>query len=246
MDGRWIWAGAAIVCGVLAGAVVGLILRRLLDREDRRPALRETAAPLSLFAFWVLTATGIVLAIAVSSPETLKPIPRDILDWLPNVALAGLLIIGGYALGVTLAATVGRAFSRTSGVRQRTLERAVRTAVFVGAIIFALSQLGVDTTVLNILIGGIAFGGAAGLAGIAIIGARSVAGHVAAGRSLQAALTLGAEIRVGELTGVVVETQIAHVVLETETGPVMVPYGTIIDDPIHLLSAAGPVRPEQV
>lgn len=245
MDERWIWAGAALAGGIIAGAIAGLFLRRLFDREDRRPALREIASPLSLFAFWVLTATGIVLAIAVSSPETLRPLPREILDWLPNVAVAGLLVIGGYALALTVAAAVGQGVIRASGFRQRTIERAVRSAVFGGAMILALSQLGVDTTVLNILIGGLVFGTASGLAGIAIVGARSVAGHIAAGRSLHSALTIGTEISVGELSGVVVEAQIAHVVLRTDTGPVLLPYGAIIDEPIHLLAAAEAGEPER-
>ncbi len=235
MDERWIWAGIAVGGGIALGAIVAFVLRRLLDREDRRPALREIASPLSLFAFWVLTATGMVLAVAVSSPETLRPIPRDILDWLPNVALAGLLMIGGYALGITLAATVGRAVTHASGVRQRTLERTVRTGVLGGAAILALSQLGVDTTVLNILIAGLVFGIAAALAGIAVVGGRSVAGHVAAGRTLQPSLPLGAHVRIGGIVGEVVETQIAHVLLETDDGRVLVPYGAVLDEPIYLL-----------
>ena len=235
MDEQWVWAGVAIAGGLLIGAIAGWFIRRFLDREDRRPAVREIASPLSVFVFWVLTATGIVLAVAVSSPETLRPLPRDILDWLPDVAVAGILLIVGYALGVTISATVGRAVARASGMRQRTLERAVRTAVFGGAVILALSQLGVDTTVLNILIAGLVFGLAAGLAGIAAVGSRSVAAHVAAGRALQPVLTVGSVVRFGDTECVVVEALIAHVALDTASGRVLVPYGSIIDEPIHLL-----------
>jgi len=235
MDPRWIWAGVSIAVGTSLGWILGALLRRALARDDRRPALREIAAPLSIFAFWVLTATGIVLAVAVSSPETLRPIPRDILDWLPNVALAGLFVIGGYALGMTLAAGLGRAISRASGVRQFGVERVTRVTVFGGSIILALTQLGVDTTVLNILIAASVGGIAAALAGLSIIGSRSVAAHVAAGRVLQSSIVKGSRIRVGEIEGVVLESRVAHLLIETASGRVLVPYGGIIDQPIHLL-----------
>lgn len=236
MDEKWIWAAVAIGAGLVVGAVLAVMIRRALDREESRPALREIAGPLSIFAFWLAVAVGLVTAVAVSSPETLEPIPADILAWLPDAAIAGLLMIGGYALGLTLATALRRGLARATGQRHRPLERAVRVAVFAGAVILALSQVGVDTTVLNILIAAAAFGIAAALAGIVIVGVRSVAPDVAAGRNLQRVLDEGSRVRVAGIEGVVVELQISHAVLETEEGRLHVPYGSIAGEPILTLS----------
>lgn len=236
MDERWIWAAAAVGAGLLLGAFLALVIRRSLDREERRRALREISGPLSVFVFWIVTAAGIVTAVAVSSPDTLEPIPADILAWLPDAALAGLLLIAGYALGLTLATAVGRAVARASGQRHRPFEQIVRSAVFAGAVILALSQIGVDTTILNILIAAVAFGVTGALAGIAVVGVRSVAPDVAAGRNLQRVLDVGTRIRVGAIEGVIAELQISHAVLETDDGRLLVPYSRIAPEPILTLA----------
>ncbi len=238
MDEKWIWASIAVVAGLTLGSVCGLLVRRLLGRPGRRPALQQVAAPASIFVFWVLTAAGALVAIAVSSPDTLRPIPADVLAWLPNVAIAGLLLLGGYALGLMVATAVGRMVTRASGTRHRGLERATRTAVFAGAVVLALGQLDVDTTTLNILIAAAAFGLAAALAGIAIVGARSVAPDVAAGRNLQRTLSVGSRIETGSITGTIAELGISHLVLDTGAGVMHMPYSLIAGQPLLIIEAA--------
>ncbi|MCA1705967.1 MAG: hypothetical protein LC808_22980 [Actinobacteria bacterium] len=233
LDERWIWSLVAILGGLGVGVFGGVFVRRFLDREDRRSEVRHIAGPAGLFVFWLATASGIVLAIAVSSPETLRPIPRDILEWLPRVGVAGLFLLAGYAVGVGLATAIGRTAGRISGRRQRGVERAVRSAVFAAAAILALGAVGVDTTILSILVAAGAFGFAMALAGIAVIGTRDVAGHIAAGRTLQASLPPGARIRTTELCGTVVERQVTHVVIEGADGARrLVPWATLLNEVI--------------
>ena len=118
MDEQWIWAIVAVGVGLALGSICGFAIRRALGSEERRPAVQEVAPAASIFVFWVLTAAGVLVAIAVSSPETLKPIPTDLLAWLPDVAVAGLLLLAGYALGHILSAAVGRSVAGATGSRQ--------------------------------------------------------------------------------------------------------------------------------
>jgi hypothetical protein len=238
MDEKWIWASAAVIGGLVLGSIVRFVVRRLLDHDGRRPAVREVAGPASVFGFWLVTATGILLAVAVSSPETLRPVPRDLLDWVPNAAVAGLFLIGGYALGLTVAAGVGGVVARTSGRRRRWLERGVRTAIFVGAGILAMDQIGVDTTILQILIAAAAGGAAAALAGIVVVGSRTVASDIAAGRVLQQWLA-DATIRTTDVSGTVTELGVTHVVVEDDSGGRrLVPYSRLVDQVIELVEPA--------
>jgi uncharacterized membrane protein len=238
MDEKWIWATIAVGGGLMLGSICGFLVRRLLGRPGRRPALQQVAAPASIFVFWLLTAAGALVAIAVSSPDTLRPIPADILAWLPNAAIAGLLLLAGYALGLMVSTAVGRMMTRASGTRHRGLERAARTGVFAGAVVLALGQLDVDTTTLNILIAAAAFGFAAALAGIAVVGARSVAPDVAAGRNLQRTLRVGSRIEAGAITGTISELGISHLVLDTAAGAMHVPYTLIAGQPLLIIEAA--------
>ena len=136
MNERWIWAAIAVGAGVLLGAAVAIVIRRQLSRAHRRLAAQEIAKPLSTFGgvpdpgvFWIVFAAGVLVAVAVSSPENLETVPTELLAWLPRLAVAGLLLIGGYAVGLTIAAAVGRAVERVAGYRNRMLERTVRTVV---------------------------------------------------------------------------------------------------------------------
>ena len=234
MNERWIWAAIAVGAGVLLGAAVAIVIRRQLSRAHRRLAAQEIAKPLSTFVFWIVFAAGVLVAVAVSSPENLETVPTELLAWLPRLAVAGLLLIGGYAVGLTIAAAVGRAVERVAGHRNRMLERAVRTVVLAGSLILALSQVGVDTTVVNLLIAGVVFATATVLAGISVVGGRQVAAHVAAGRVLQRVIEVGMQIEAGDVVGVVAELRVAHALVDTDDGRLLVPYGILMDKPIRI------------
>ncbi len=238
MDEKWIWASVAVAGGLILGSICGFLIRRVLGRKGRRPTLQQVATPTSIFVFWVLTAAGALIAIAVSSPDTLRPIPADVLAWLPNVGIAGLLLLAGYALGLMVSTAVGRMVTRASGTRHRGLERGARMAVFAGAVVLALGQLDVDTTTLNILIAAAAFGFAAALAGITIVGAGSVAPDIAAGRNLQRTLRVGSRIESGSITGTIAELGISHLVLDTAGGAMHVPYRVIASHPLLIIEDA--------
>ena len=234
MNERWIWAAIAVGAGLLLGAAAAIVIRRQLSRAHRRLAAQEIAKPLSTFVFWIVFAAGVLVAVAVSSPENLETVPTELLAWLPRLAVAGLLLIGGYAVGLTIAAAVGRAVERVAGHRNRMLERTVRTVVLAGSLILALSQVGVDTTVVNLLIAGVVFATAAVLAGISVVGGRQVAAHVAAGRVLQRVIEVGMQIEAGDVAGVVAELRVAHALVDTDDGRILVPYGILMDKPIRI------------
>lgn len=224
LDETWFWVGVSIGGGLLLGSLIGIATRRVFDNDSRRPALRQIAQPLSLFSFWLCVGGGLVAAVATASPETLRPLPSRVLEWLPNVAIAGVILIGGYALGLTIAAAVGRSVGSATGIRQRSIERTVRGGVVGGAAILAFSQLGVDTTILNVLIAAIAFGVVSALAGLAIVGGRRVAEDLAAGRALEPEIEPGDEIEVAGVMGTVERMTATHLVLVASGTRVLVPY----------------------
>lgn len=236
MSDSWIWAALAIIGGIVVGAVIGRAARTLLANPKRRPALAEIAPVTGIFLFWISVATGIVLAVAATSPDTLEPIPSRVLSWLPNALIAGLLLIVGSTLGATIGAAVGRAATRAGGRRQPALERTMQSTVLAAAIVLALAQLGVNTTILNILVAAAAFGVAAALAGITIVGSRGVARNLAAGRSLAVYLPTGRNFRTSSIEGSVVESGTTHVVVDRAGGGrVLIPWSTLEAEAIELV-----------
>ena len=218
IDENWVIALAAVGVGLVVGAVAGAVVRRTLSRESRREAVREVAAPASIFVFWLATSTGVVAAMAATNPETLEPIPSEILRWLPNVLAAGLILLVGYAVSVVASGSLGRGFTQATGRRSRLAERTLRGAVMVGAVILALGQLGVETTILIVLIAGTVAGVALAAGLLAGLGGRDVAASIAAGRVLRGEITEGQHVLVDGEPLQVVRLGAASVTLQSLTG----------------------------
>ena len=237
IDENWVIALAAIGAGLVLGTVAGAVVRRTLSRESRREAVREVAAPASIFVFWLATSTGVIVATAATNPETLEPIPSEVLRWLPNVLAAGLILLAGYAASVVVSGAFGRGFTRATGRRSQLAERSLRSAVVVGAAVLALGQLGVETTILIVLIAGsvVAVALAAGL--LAGLGGRDVAASIAAGRVLRSEIAEGQHIVIDGEPMQIVRLGAASVTLRDLTGDrkMILTYTRLLDDCVVLL-----------
>ena len=199
--------------------------------------MQEIAGPASIFVFWLSTSAGVVAAMAMTNPETLKPFPSDILRWLPNVLAAGLILLVGYALSVVVSGSLSRGFRQATGKRSRLAERSLRSTVMVGAVILALGQLGVETTVLNVLTGG-AVAAAALTAGLlAGLGGKDVAASIAAGRVLRAELDEGQRLLVDSQEMKVVKLRAATVTLQDPSGDrrLVITYSMLLASPLVIL-----------
>lgn len=230
---RWIIAAAAVGGGLLVGALVGSVLRRWLSRDTRRPVLQEIAGAASVFVFWLATATGAIVAMAATSPDTLRPIPSDILSWMPNVLAAGLILLAGYALAIAISGSLSRGFLRATGQRSRLAERTLRSTVIAGSVIVALGQLGVETTILIVLTGGAAATAALAIGLLAGLGGRDVASSIAAGRVLRPDLSEGQALVVYGEEMTVAKLRPATAVLENTAGDrVVVTYTRLLEHQI--------------
>ena len=252
IDERWIFAAGAISGGVLLGALAGWMTRRFLDSESRPAEVRQIAKPVASFIFWFLTGLGIVIGVGAVSPESLAPLPGQILSYLPRVLVAGLTLIGGYALSSLVAIAVSRSLSRASGGRHLQIRRVVQYSLMGAAIVLALNQLGVDTTILTLAIAALLFTAGTAIALLIGLGGRDVAREVAAGRYIRRILESGDAVSTGDLQGVVFDLHPASLEVETEASArLQIPYSQLLTcgfqyEPAEAKSAAseGPLIKE--
>ena len=234
IDNPWLIAAIAVGVGLSVGAVGGAWLRHTLQKETNRAPIREIAAPASLFFFWSATATGVIVAMATLSPETLTPLPRQVLNWVPNVIAAGLVLLVGYAVAAAASRSIARAFERATGNRSRLAERTLRAAVIAGAAVLALGQLGVETTVLIVLTAGVVLSAGLAAALLAGLGGRAVAESIAAGRALSPHLREGQQIRLETGTYTIVELRPATAVLQSSsTEQLVITYTALFNTSFH-------------
>ena len=244
-DNHWLIAAIAVGVGLSVGAGGGAWLRRSLQREANRTALREIAVPASLFLFWLATATGVIIATATLSPDTLRPLPSQVLGWLPNVIAAGLVLLVGYAVAAAASRSIARAFERATGNQSRLAERTLRATIIAGSTVLALGQLGVETTILIVLTAGLVLSAALAAALLAGLGGRAVAESIAAGRALSSHLQEGQQIRLGTDTYTIVDLRPATVVLQSNAlEQLVITYATLLDTPFHI-PAPHPAEPDE-
>lgn len=215
---RWILAVIALAGSLLVGEIAGRLVRGSMSRPGRSNEIREMARPVSSFLFWACTALGVFVAVASTSRHAFEEIPDRMLARLPDFLFAGLILIAGYAVSIGLGAAAAQSAIRVSGRRHRSLERALRYAVLGATAALALSQLGVDTTVLSLALAIIVGAPAVAVTLLTALGGRQVATDIAAGRALRSHLKVGFHLRCGGNEGVIVAIHQVSVELETSDG----------------------------
>jgi hypothetical protein len=219
MIDTWVWALGSVIVGLLSGVVGAALVRIALvkGRENRQEVI-DAARAMSILVFLFFVIIGVVTAVGVSSRDTLRPIPADLLAYSPHVLAAGMILIAGRAIGFAVAGYLRSVLSRSTSRVRTQITEAARLVITAAAAVLALRQLGIDTTILNILIAAMLFGLAGAFALLVGFGGRELSRELALGRYLGRLLRPGDSLAVGEVSGVVVALHPASVEVCTEDG----------------------------
>lgn len=228
----WISAAIATGAGLVVGAIGARIARNAVAKSER-DAVRSAAAPVATLVFSTVFIVGLIVALGFVDPDSLDTIPADLVEFLPRVLAAAIVVIGGNVVA-SLAATATRRSLRGAGPAERFGPGAVRFAILGFAVILGAAQLGVDTTIVNIAAAALLFGAAATMALLIGLGGRGVAGEIAAGRAWRSTVAVGDRVRTsdvgdGELVGVVVEVHPTAIELDCDGRTLLVPNSRLLD-----------------
>jgi hypothetical protein len=215
---RALIAVGIFIGGLALGSIAASLVRRRLTGPKAKPETAEVAAAISSLAFWGIVAVGIIGAVSVASPATLKPIPGDLIRYLPKVMVAGLFMIGGRIVGVLAASAVTQAAARATGEQPKALGQVVRTSITAVAALLSLAQLGIDTAVLLMLTGGVILSVSLSFSLLAGLGGRAVAEQIAAGRALRPHLRIGETVSLPMTSGVITKLHPAKVEIRRPDG----------------------------
>lgn len=210
MDDRWVVAIGAVAIGIMAGLAGAGLLHRVLTRGRRDdPVYRDSARAMAISCFIFFTAAGIVVAISVLNRDSFEDVPSRLVDVLPRYLTAGLIVIAGRAIALAAGSVVNESLSASSARARSQAATGVRALITAAAIVIALAQVGVNTTLLQITGGALLFGLAAAAALLVGFGGRGVASEVAAGRYLVRLLRPGDRVEIVLPDGVVAGTVVA-------------------------------------
>lgn len=228
---------ALVLLGWLLAVVLRHLSRRLSDRglhllgrrKSMRARIQQSAAvqafpkTLSQIVFWVVLLFFITAAIEVLGLEAVSQVLGEAATYLPRVL--GALLIFGAALWLSeLSRTVvARGMARTQIGRAELVGRLSQIAVITIGLILAVDQLGVNSTILVVVLvalfactfgaGALAFG----------LGARDTVGNIIGMHYFSSAYRTDDRIRIDGIEGRVVTKTTTNVTLETEEGLVTIP-----------------------
>jgi len=222
------WA-FAVVLKKLSRRLADRALRLLARRRTMRARIQQSAAfqafprTLSQIVFWLVLLFFVAAAIEVLGLEAVSEVLGEAATYLPRV-IGALLIVGAALWLSELARTVvRRGMSRTQLGRAELVGRLSQVATITVGLILAVDQLGVNSTVLVVVLvalfactfgaGALAFG----------LGARDTVGNIIGMHYFSSAYRTDDRIRIDGIEGRVVAKSTTNVTLETSEGLVTIP-----------------------
>lgn len=230
MSGSEALVTAAIVLGsLLVLYTVWRIIKRRLP--ERMADLIGQLIPVLVLV--VLLVTGLVML----DPDQGDLLLESTLRYLPQAFVAVIVVILARALGKILGVIIESALQRVSPVLAARSRLAVSSVVMGVGIIIALQQLGISTDILLLLIAGLVFSTALGVALLVGLGGLPLAKQVAAGRHVQERYEEGQVVRVEGHEGRIVSIGLSTTRLEAMDGGVVdIPNRTLLEHPVTRLS----------
>jgi hypothetical protein len=150
----------------------------LQDFVSKSGSGTDAAGAIGLIAKWFIRLIGMVVAFDALGLPAVSDVLRELLLWLPNVVVAlVVLVIGG--LAARALSNLVRGATAEAGISSSNLlAKVAATLVWAFAIVVAVNQIGIATTLVNTLF--MAFVGAIALGlGLAFgLGGRETAGQI--------------------------------------------------------------------
>jgi len=212
---------------------------RWLQARTARVAAYEAAPTVVAGAvFWIVLIFGLALAVETLELAAVSEVLGRLTRYLPRVAVALLVLIAGLFAGDIGRNVVSRAAARTGLIRAEVLGRITQGLLVFVAVIIAVEQLGVDSTVL-VLVLGILFATTLGAGALAFgLGARNMVSNMLGVQQLSKTYRVGDTVLVGDVEGRIAEFTQTSVVLDSERGRITVP-GQRFSDDISIRTASG-------
>jgi small-conductance mechanosensitive channel len=195
-----------------------------LKRELRDSAGERVAADVvGHVVFWIVFLLFVAAASQVLGLQAVTAGLTRLAQYLPSVLAAVVIVVAGVMLSNVARRATARAVARAGIAQGETLGQAARVLVLIVAIVVALDQVGIESTLL-ILTLAILLGTVVGSAALAFaLGAREAVSGLIAVHYLERFYRPGDRVGVGEIEGRIVEFSGTAVILDTNRGRAIVP-----------------------
>lgn len=200
-DSNAIPALIVIAGGIVLASIAAALVRRLTSGENRPEVIRTSAGALATLAFSLILIVALVVALGMINEAALTQLSQDVVSFLPKALSAAIVLIVGNIAGAVAEAGVGRSLGHVSPAIRQRVPTFLKILITGFAVIIAANQLGVDTTIVLIVVASIFLAISLAVALLAGLGGRPVAQQIAAGRAVRRELSVGDSVRIGDIEG---------------------------------------------
>ena len=220
-----------LVAWLVRGAVhrFGIGINGLLDRILRRPGLegvRLSPGALRIVGtvlYWVVLMVFVAEAARVARLDAVASWLREIVEFLPRLAAGGLIVLAGYVVSTLVRDVVTAKVPAGHGGQEEFAAFVAQAATFLLAVVIGLEQVGIDVTLVMIVIG-IVLGGAFTSLAVAFgLGARPLVSNLIAAHDLRQHYAAGQRVVLGGVRGEILQITATSVLVETAEGRAVVP-----------------------
>lgn len=249
------------LAGAIATLLIGWLIARLLRGATIRIAggfdrfssflgiakfvsvgkVRETTArTIGNVVFWVVILFFLTSATNLLGLTMFSGWLDRLVAHLPSILSGGLIIFAGVVFG-NLANDATQTAAQGMPPRPRALPgRSAQVFTLATMIVIGVDQIGIDITLL-ITVMAVAIG--AMLGGLAIafsLGSRTFVSNLIGSRYLSRDYRIGEKVRIGDITGVILEVSAISVVLDTAEGRMTIPAKLFGEQPSLLMQRETP------
>ncbi len=239
--------GGAVVLlvGWLLARLLRLLLARLIQTLNlvlNRSALHRVSIPASLerllggAVFWLTLLVALTIAMRVAGLSGVASWLDRLVVYLPSLLAGGMIIIAGFVAGAIARNLVAHGAAAAELPQGALLAHGAQGVFILMGLVIGLGQIGVDVSLLVILI---AITTAALLGGMALafgLGARSLVENLVALRHLRQQVNPGQMVEFAGSRGRVLEFSATGLVLETPEGRRLIPARLYLTEPMTLIT----------
>ncbi len=200
---NWILAIIAVAIGIIVGVVASRIMYAVVGSRGRPQAVQNVARPIAQLVLAFGVVAGLIAGLGFVQPRALEQLPRDVVAFVPKLMVAAIIVILANVLGSFATTALDQATGRLPLNVQRQANLIVKGTIVTLAVLLAVSQLGIDTEVINMAVAAVLFALAASFTLLVGLGGHGVAREVAASRALRRMVNEGDKVTIEDISGTV-------------------------------------------
>ena len=247
-QGRLVAALVLIVVGVLLAVTlrmiavrIGRAIERAIPGRDYRTTFaglareRSVSEIVGAVVFWAVLLFFLATAADALGIALVSGAVASLSVFVPRVLVAVLILIAGLVIGGAARSAVTAAASRAGTMLGPTLGQLVRVAIVAAAALLAVSELGIDITLLTAVLS-VSFAAFLGAFALAFgLGARTAIANIIGSHYLRQTFQVGQTVRVAGVEGTIAALTATAVVLDGPDGRTVVPAKLFGETPASLV-----------